>query len=1269
MLFILLPFAHIYASTDQVTDIKGHWAETDIQDWLDKGLITGYPDHTFRPEHVISRGEFVALVNRVFKYSDKNSISFKDLKQTNWAYIEVQKAIAQGYISGFNDNTFRPDKQITRQETAVILSRILKLKNVTDVISVKDSSLIPSWSKSAINNLLDKGIMSSNPDGTFQPQREMTRAESVVVIKKALAVSTVVYDKAGVFGETAINTVHSDVIIQSSDVTLKNMHILGDLMISKEIGDGDAYLDQVQVDGVTRIEGGGTNSIHIKDSQLGTVSVNRLDNAVRIVAEGTTTIQDTQILSSAIIEENNISGQGFVDLSVLPETKETKLRNISIAGDFNNINVNASVNEFTVRSGTINSLFIKENVVIPSIILNKDVIIQKLELKSKSTISGEGKINGIILSDDAKDSVVSDVKTPTTPIAGGGGGSGGGGGGGGSSPDPGAGTGNPGSESPALAVTSIVAANGTIEVLFNKSLSDIPAASDFKVLEKVDNGYFQSVDVTLVSLLANKTTVKLTFPSIGSSEKDQLVVYSVSYKNANVVLSEAIIVPKSSLIVTGSLFHLDYNETTPVPIYNMTVYLTGVHASTGTYTSITNQSGNFKFNNVVPGTYIINIFIGLTRYYTDEFTVEAGKDLSLPDIIIKEKAPVSKVDKEIYTDIAYLNGSVMNLKEPFSVKVELEDGTVLNSLQGTFDMFFGFNLFDYNPDLVLKDNDKVYVTMYADSGWTSERFEVNVVERPKTNSPVVTSVVYDDSKYIRGTIEDSSYQLTVTKMDGTLIGQSYNNIGSIFSIYLYDNQPLSVGEKLVIYAQADRKRKSDSVYVTVVAPNARTAPPAIEGILYEDDWHITGKAEGDSKVIVKRSDGTVIGEGKAGAQEYGGKFDLQLSPRPIAGETLYLSAKGYERIISEPTAVVVANRPITPSPTIVGEVYSDYTYIQATVPPLPSVQLYLKDMNGVVIADGYAFNEVVTFYYLELVPNGQYQLTAIAPGLKESVPFIFTVKAPTVITSVPTVTTPIYTDEDYQFSGMTEPYATVYLYYEDGTLIYGNQANELGIFTLPMPAYPRPLVLPGTKLMIKADAIGKLLSEALVITATAPIEKSSQPVLNNDQVYGYTTGLSGTAAKSTVIEVFHEDGRQIFTGVYSDMNTGQWSMGLWSTILRGGDRIYIITDEVGKLPSEPLYITIQPAPKAVTPVVTSTVSTESKQIKGTYSGALIIMGIPTTIFLVNENNQVIESVSVMSDGSFSLDIGSNPLITGQMIQIIAKEGQKEASDPVVITVN
>ena len=51
-------------SGKQMTDISGHWAQTQLNTWVNKGLISGFPDETFRPNNSITRAEFMALVNR-----------------------------------------------------------------------------------------------------------------------------------------------------------------------------------------------------------------------------------------------------------------------------------------------------------------------------------------------------------------------------------------------------------------------------------------------------------------------------------------------------------------------------------------------------------------------------------------------------------------------------------------------------------------------------------------------------------------------------------------------------------------------------------------------------------------------------------------------------------------------------------------------------------------------------------------------------------------------------------------------------------------------------------------------------------------------------------------------------------------------------------------------------------------------------------------------------------------------------------------------------
>ncbi|MCE3203654.1 S-layer homology domain-containing protein [Paenibacillus sonchi] len=168
-------------------DIQGHWAQKQLQAWLDKGYLGGYQDGTVKPNKAITRAEYVALVNRLFGYTDTATISFKDLKKSNWYYSEVAKAVKAGYIGGYENNTFRPNASLTRQEAAVIAAKILKLNTKASTAKFKDSSKFAAWSRGAIAAAADKKVIKGYPDGTFGPKRALTRAEAVGIISNSVA--------------------------------------------------------------------------------------------------------------------------------------------------------------------------------------------------------------------------------------------------------------------------------------------------------------------------------------------------------------------------------------------------------------------------------------------------------------------------------------------------------------------------------------------------------------------------------------------------------------------------------------------------------------------------------------------------------------------------------------------------------------------------------------------------------------------------------------------------------------------------------------------------------------------------------------------------------------------------------------------------------------------------------------------------------------------------------------------------------------------------
>lgn len=328
------------------SDIKGNWAEGSINSWISKGFVKGYSDGTFRPNGKVSREEFSAFVNRSFGYSERGTLSFTDVASSSWAYQDISIAKAAGYISGYVDGTFRPKNEISRQEAAAMVFSILNLENSSSADLYADTINSPQWSKSSIGAVIDHGIMVGYTDNTFRPGQAITRAEAIVVLERAFKVksemaTTTTYDAAGTYGPiSGVLAIKGNVVISAQDVTLQNVTISGNLLLAETIGEGDVFLKNVTVMGHTTVNGGGENSIHVENSVLGTVTVNKPTGSVRIVASGTTFLGEITLQSSSILEETNLTGKGFGDVilsELLPDGSK-----VIVTGKFDKVNVNAN---------------------------------------------------------------------------------------------------------------------------------------------------------------------------------------------------------------------------------------------------------------------------------------------------------------------------------------------------------------------------------------------------------------------------------------------------------------------------------------------------------------------------------------------------------------------------------------------------------------------------------------------------------------------------------------------------------------------------------------------------------------------------------------------------------------------------------------------------------------------------------------------------------------------------------------------------------------
>lgn len=171
----------------EFTDIEGHWAETELRSWIAAGLAGGYPDGTFRPDEAVTRAEFAAFVNRAFATPRAaQGADFPDVPADAWFYQEVSNAVEAGLMSGYPDGTFRPQQNIIRQEAAAVLSRLLNLAPAPGQVFA-DADEIASWAQNAVAAVSAAGIMGGYPDGTFRPLAPITRAETLVTLDRGRA--------------------------------------------------------------------------------------------------------------------------------------------------------------------------------------------------------------------------------------------------------------------------------------------------------------------------------------------------------------------------------------------------------------------------------------------------------------------------------------------------------------------------------------------------------------------------------------------------------------------------------------------------------------------------------------------------------------------------------------------------------------------------------------------------------------------------------------------------------------------------------------------------------------------------------------------------------------------------------------------------------------------------------------------------------------------------------------------------------------------------
>ncbi|MFT9850145.1 S-layer homology domain-containing protein [Aneurinibacillus sp. REN35] len=184
----LLPFhAEKAAASGKFSDLgSAWWAAPSIYSLYEKQIIAGTSATTFSPNSKITRAEFASILARALdRKASVQTFPFTDVAKTAWYYDSVKQAYQMGIIKGVSDTRFAPNRAITREEAAAIIAHTFNYSHSDKPLPFKDASEVSGWAKESVLAVTQKKIFGGDA-GYFRPQKNLTRAEAAVVLQTAL---------------------------------------------------------------------------------------------------------------------------------------------------------------------------------------------------------------------------------------------------------------------------------------------------------------------------------------------------------------------------------------------------------------------------------------------------------------------------------------------------------------------------------------------------------------------------------------------------------------------------------------------------------------------------------------------------------------------------------------------------------------------------------------------------------------------------------------------------------------------------------------------------------------------------------------------------------------------------------------------------------------------------------------------------------------------------------------------------------------------------
>lgn len=390
MLLGVLPGTALFAAAeDEVTE---NWATPYLNRLVSWGVMRGDIDGNLYPERNITRAEFVTMMNRAYGYDDTGGNPFSDVSAQDWFYDDIDIAYNVGYFSGTSPTTATPNGALTREQAAVLLARNMMLQGSSgETLGFSDSRDLSDWSRGLVGAAADSGVISGYGDGSFRPQNNITRGEVAAMLSRA--VGTLIDQP----GSQSLGSVYGNLTINSSEVSLRNTTIVGNLYLTGGIGLGDVLLENVDVYGQIIVAGAGESNSSQSSVVMRNVTANELivDNIsnqfVTVRSEGDTRIPKTSVRTNAYVEDTTANGYGLSYIELDGE-QGTQLQ---LAGNVKEVKNLTPLSSLEIVQGSAAKVTSDEHATGSAVRVDAGARIDELNLDVGAAVSGDGDIGSM----------------------------------------------------------------------------------------------------------------------------------------------------------------------------------------------------------------------------------------------------------------------------------------------------------------------------------------------------------------------------------------------------------------------------------------------------------------------------------------------------------------------------------------------------------------------------------------------------------------------------------------------------------------------------------------------------------------------------------------------------------------------------------------------------------------------------------------------------------------------------------------------------------